>query len=956
MFKKNYFVKSIIFSFVLLSVIIFSCEKNNVYQDDLGVCIDSFALLDSENDQKKLGSDIKCDIDHENYTISLTVPSSAELRGLKFNITPCEGVSISPASGEETDFELVEKPSGESTEEASEASSEGSSSKRYKKIFTLTKGEKSQDYTVYVTKESAPKLTEFKISANESKGIKTEISAVITDDTDTATGKILLNIPYNGSIDLTGLSFTAIIPDDHVLNPVIGVISEGIESKEFTLTKTDTGSKRVYTVGVVKGPYISAFKFPVSNTGVTTEVIGTIDHIAGTISVTVPSGVTLSGLTPTIEVGENTKSEYTPSAQADFGSNIQYTVTSSNPSATDFTKVYAVTVTQNAEPTISEFKFLNSNNSSKNLVNDITGTITQNAGNNAGEIIVKVPHDATLEGLTPTITANTSALAGTQVYKGATGTTEANTSNDFTDSHTSPVQYSAVGPAGGRKVYSVKVYKEPAITEFKFESSNNSGADFPSGKTYTGTVTDNTIAVTVANTVNVANLKASIIGDNINATNPVDISFKGSNSPYSTTITVANQYLSDFTKTYTVNLTKEAAPELSSFLINANDGKGIKAGSVTIEITQPSGSNTGTIKLKFEHKVSNHNTDIVLTGLTPTITYPDGYSIDHTSGTALSESIEGKKFILTTTLGSTSEYTVTAVKGPFIKSFKFTNSSNNGKNIDSAPITGAIDHENNTITVTLPSTVKKDSDSGNVVTLTPTIELGGDGSPTVNPAKDGPQQFTSGVPVNYTVTGADGMEKTYAVTVTRTASIEAKITKFTIDSHNGDIAHLISDRGRIVVPVTSVPANTIPTIEKSDYATVSPTGDQTFTSYGESKEYTVTAEDGSTTKTYEVHIYDSTKTIASIDSLKLTDSSSTEITPDSKNIGASTRTITITVPSSTTGLDSLMLTLTDTTPSSNLSIEPTSAQDFSNEKEVKYTLKESSVVKGHYWVKVVKSS
>ncbi|BAV94720.1 hypothetical protein [Ichthyobacterium seriolicida] len=89
MFKKNYFVKSIIFSFVLLSVIIFSCEKNNVYQDDLGVCIDSFALLDSENDQKKLGSDIKCDIDHENYTISLTVPSSAELRDLKFNITPC---------------------------------------------------------------------------------------------------------------------------------------------------------------------------------------------------------------------------------------------------------------------------------------------------------------------------------------------------------------------------------------------------------------------------------------------------------------------------------------------------------------------------------------------------------------------------------------------------------------------------------------------------------------------------------------------------------------------------------------------------------------------------------------------------------------------------------------------------------------------------------------------------
>ncbi|BAV94716.1 RHS repeat domain-containing protein [Ichthyobacterium seriolicida] len=946
--------KRVIFSFVLLSVFIFSCEKKNIYNNDFGVGIESFSLFDSENNEKKLGSDITCKIDTARYIILLTVPNTAILEGLKFNIKLSDKFSISPASGDPVDLEL---------EETSEQFTETPFPKRYKKVFKLTSPDNTtQDYTVYIAKESAPKLTEFKIGADTAKGIKTEISAVITDDTDTVAGKLLLKIPYNVSIDLTGLSFTTIIPDDHVLNPAIGVISESIENKEFSLT-TALGSKRVYTVEAVKGPYINAFKFAAissdgssTNTGITGEgVTGTIDHIAGAISITVPDGVTLSNLTPTIAVGENTKTDFTPSAQTDFSSNVEYTVTSSNPSATDFTKVYTVTVTQSAEPAISEFKFLNSNNSGKNLGNDISGTIDHNSGT----ITVKVPHNANISALTPTITA-ASTLANTQVYSGDTGQ-GAIAATSFEDSHTTPVKYSAVGPAGGRKVYSVKVYKEPSIISFKFTSSANGSASFPvSPAEYSGNITqgdfsaNGTITITVANTVNVTELKkATITGDNINTTNPVSISFTGSNSPYSATITVANEHLSSFIKTYNVTVTKEAAPKLTEFKISADTNKGIQS-EVTGDITDDdsnSAAATGTIKLKFDHKVAAHHTDIDLTGLTYTNGSISGCTL--TPGTPLTgQSIHDQTFTLTKTdTGSKRVYTVQTVKGPFIKSFKFANSGNTGITTE---VTGNIDHAAGTISLTVPATVKKTSSNGtNTVTLTPTIELGGDDTPTVNPTSATEKTFTLDSETPYKVTGADEMEKTYQVTVTRTPSAEAQITEFTIDSSNtGNISETgANDKGRIVVPVSTEGSKT-PTIKQSDYATVRPNGAETF-SYENPVTYTVTSEDNNTSKSYDVYVYDSSKTVTTSNITINTPPAGANVT----SVDESTRVITVTVPQST-DLSSLTLTLTDSgTPSYTLTAEPASGQDFSDGKEVKYTLTDtSSKVVGHYWVKVVKSS
>ncbi|BAV94715.1 hypothetical protein [Ichthyobacterium seriolicida] len=108
-----------------------------------------------------------------------------------------------------------------------------------------------------------------------------------------------------------------------------------------------------------------------------------------------------------------------------------------------------------------------------------------------------------------------------------------------------------------------------------------------------------------------------------------------------------------------------------------------------------------------------------------------------------------------------------------VKSFKFTDSSNNDKNLGGTDVDGTIDHANNTITLELPSGVTMDTGAiANTVTLKPTIVLGGDDTTTVSPNTETSTQFTidGSTAVEYTVTGADGMTKTYKITVSKASS------------------------------------------------------------------------------------------------------------------------------------------------------------------------------------------
>ncbi|BAV94270.1 pkd domain containing protein [Ichthyobacterium seriolicida] len=228
-----------------------------------------------------------------------------------------------------------------------------------------------------------------------------------------------------------------------------GITFSANSATEYTVIAKN-GQKKVYKVIIIKdlkSSKLISFKFKAEgdnlNTGKIVKelggVISTTDSDNHTITINVPHNAVLTNLTPHIELHKGASVSPQATIAQDFSSQKTYTVT-----AQDGTIVtYNVTVTQNAVPQIQSFTFTNTD---KNLGNNIVVEVNHSEG----EIIVKVAHNAILEGLTPTVVADNNNLDGTEIYSGDIGTTEANTSSaDFSNSHTNPVKYSAVGPAWG---------------------------------------------------------------------------------------------------------------------------------------------------------------------------------------------------------------------------------------------------------------------------------------------------------------------------------------------------------------------------------------------------------------------------------------------------------------------------------------------------------------------------
>ncbi|BAV94751.1 hypothetical protein [Ichthyobacterium seriolicida] len=889
--KTFSFVKSFIFSFVLLSAIIFSCDKKNIIEDDLNVCIESFSLLHSENQEKNLESDIDCQINAENYTISLTVPHTAVLDGLKFNITLCEGTTISPASGEEVNFEVVEESIEKeaTTEGIAEESTKKPSPKRYKKVFTLTKGGKAQEYTVYITKALASdcSISSFKLekSKNENK-IFADREGKITE-TD---GANTITLHVSESATLTELNPTivhtgSISPGDPTTTETADSAGANITTitVNYTVTAADGKTTKVYAVKYIKDlssdNKISAFSFIKDangnvNTGLkltrssadiarSGDVV--IDNTNGTIKVKASTAATITALTPTII--KHASATISPAIAAhDYSTNNNqvYAITAEDGQTREYTVSVDKSLSNAKE--ITSFTFKHSVNSDKNFSNTDYSAASIPAATGDDDVtvnIAKIPASIAVTGLKPTIAASPNATVnpadgeaqnftrGTEkiytvtaqdgtarkykvtipaldataqitsfIIKQADHTsispsitadmtitptssagahtidiildgddqTTVNLSPEivFTGSKVEPASkalttftygtaqtYTVTAENGNTKQYSVTVKSSNSkMKSFKFKSSD--GTNQSTGKIVKeveGAINSNTVTVKVPNNAVLTNLTPEVLGNNgstvtLKTGGELANTAQDFSSDKTYTVTAQDGTTSD----YTVTVTKEDAPQLTSFKIGAKADNGIAA-EVSGEITQPSGSSNGTIKLSLP---KNNEHEITLTGLTPTIEpNADGYTVSPTSGTAVSESIEGKKITLTTTLGSTSEYTVTVVKGPFIKSFKFVKdtSGNSDKNLGSTDVDGAIDHAAGTIKLEVPKDVTMDSSgSANTVTLTPTIEVGGD-TAAVDPASLTAQAFTpnGSTAVTYTVKNSTDttFTKTYTVTVTK---------------------------------------------------------------------------------------------------------------------------------------------------------------------------------------------
>ncbi|MGP1521186.1 MAG: DUF5018 domain-containing protein [Treponema sp.] len=164
-------------------------------------------------------------------------------------------------------------------------------------------------------------------------------------------------------------------------------------------------------------------------------------------------------------------------------------------------------------------------------------------------------------------------------------------------------------------------------------------------------------------------------------------------------------------------------------------------------------------------------------------------------------------------------------------------------------VSGSINQNSRTVTCVLPSDVE-------VGLIRPIITCSKNAM--VFPPSGYERDFKDShvTPLTYTVTAEDGSSEVYSVSITRRKSSVAKIISFKVGSVN---AKIDDENGRISVEVDrSISLNSIaPNIQLSKYATVNPeSGVQGDFSNSIAKplEYIVTAEDGSTTKKYEVTI------------------------------------------------------------------------------------------------------
>ncbi|BAV94214.1 DUF5018 domain-containing protein [Ichthyobacterium seriolicida] len=523
----------------------------------------SFIFEHAKNTEKSLNSK-----DYSAGTINSTPDSDVDINiNLPYTVSNLNGLKPTIALS----HDAIVNPESETPQDFIRGTA-----KRY--VVTAQDGTtKNYDITIPVL-QTGVEITSLKIKqsdhSSDSKvrfapGV-TEVEGDISNTGDTYKVDIILDGDDDASVTLKPeitLSAGASV------DPTSGTGMEFTYGTAQTYTVTaENGSTRAYSITVKSSnSKLKSFGFKTttgnnSGTGkIVKDISGVINHTTKTVTVKVPHNAELNALTP--EVLGNKGSTVTlktgggsANTAQDFSSQKTYTVTAQDgKSTTDYT----VNVSNYAEPRIETFKFSATTNSGKKLGGeDIIGVINHNSGDTPGEIILKVPHDAEISDLTPEVVAATTP-SGIEVYKESTGTQNANSSNDFSSSDSSPKKYSAVDPAGGRKTYNVKVFKAPAITEFKFTSSANGSASFPSGTTeYTGIVTDNsltagTITVTIDNTVTLTSLKPDITVSN-GTVSPTDSESKDFSSE--TTYTVMHSNDSNFTKTYTVSVNKSLKP------------------------------------------------------------------------------------------------------------------------------------------------------------------------------------------------------------------------------------------------------------------------------------------------------------------------------------------------------------------------------------------------------------
>lgn len=559
------------------------------------------------------------------------------------------------------------------------------------------------------------------------------------------------------------------------------------EPIEYTVTAADGVTKQVYKVHIIR----KLSKIAKIKSFSIDYVYAELDHNAHTIKLQLDPTTNLTSLTPVIEVEERGKVTTAKEDPQDFSDSknnpIEYTVTSEDGSTT---AVYKATVTNREKS--KEAKILS------------FAVTPRNGGNFPGKIdeathkiLCEVPDTLNLAEITPTI--ETSAYASVNP--------RSRQAQDFTNSVASPVKYTVKAEAGNTQVYDVTVrYIRSNDAEIKtFVVGSTAGTVDHDKKTVLVKLPKGDSLNPITPTVTV-HAKASYT-----PTEAQDFTNSEKN-PIKYTVTAEDGTKRDYMVTVTHIKSNQA--EITSFKIGAVNG----------EIDQ----SKKTILVKLEKGAS-------LNPLTPTIVASAGATVSPKDPQDFTNSVTSPiKYTVTAEDGTTKKEYSVVVRNKF--------SGNDITKFTVANVQGEIDNGANKILVKLPKTE-------GLTSITPTIETSK--GATVSPTTV--QDFSGSVanPITYTVTAEDGTAKTYAVTI-RHIGTEAKIIEFKVQNQiKNEIKEDVTP-STIYVEVPYIPnlKKVKPAIKISEYAKVLPASDAEQDFSTGAVTYTVTSEDGKTTRTY----------------------------------------------------------------------------------------------------------
>ena len=417
------------------------------------------------------------------------------------------------------------------------------------------------------------------------------------------------DVGATGTVDESAMTISVTVPDGTDVTTLIATYvttgssvqvngvdqSSGVTQNDFTNAITYTvfaadGSTAAYTVTVTVAPRaITAFSLA--------GIPGVIEHVAKTISVTVPSGTDVTNLVATfvyngINIRVNGVDQTSGITPNNFTGPVVYVVTAADNSTTSYT--VTVTIALSSAKAITAFSFASP---------AATGIVDESAKT----ISITVPNGTDVTNLVAVFTTT-----GASVNVGATVQVSGVTPNDFS----SDVVYTVTAADGSTTAYTVHVTvaqdNAKAITSFSFASPAAIGIIDELAKT---------ISITVPSGTNVTNLVAIFTTTGASVTVGATVQTSGVTpndftNPVSYNVTAADTT----TATYTVTVTVAASSSksITAFSLLGISGV-IDQSAMTITVAMPYGTSVTALKAVFTTtgasvKVGN---TVQVSGVTP---------------------------------------------------------------------------------------------------------------------------------------------------------------------------------------------------------------------------------------------------------------------------------------------------------------------------------------------------